>query len=262
MTQIFRIVRYVVRDLLRSRWLMAYAGFFAVATWTLLRFSDVEAKAVLSLVNVVLFIVPMATIVFAAMYLYSAREFVELLLAQPIRRRELFAGLFLGLITPLAAAAAVGLWTPLLAIGTSWDTVRALGALAAMAAVLSTIFTGIAAMVVYRVDDRVRGVAMALGLWLVLALVYDGVVLTLATQLAGHPLQRPLLALMLANPIDLGRLLLLFQFDNAALMGYTGVVFRRFFAGAFGAAVTVGAIGAWTLLPALAGSRLFRNKNF
>jgi Cu-processing system permease protein len=262
MTQVFRIASYVVRDLLRSRWLLAYAGFFAVATWTLLRFSDVESKAILSLINVVLFIVPMATIVFAAMYLYSAREFVELLLAQPIRRRELFAGLFLGLIAPLTAAVAVGLWAPLLAIGTSGSTVRAFGALAAMAAVLSTIFTGIATMVVYRVDDRVRGVAMALALWLVLALVYDGVVLTLAMQLAGHPMQRPLLGLMIANPIDLGRLLLLFQFDNAALMGYTGVVFRRFFAGTLGAVITVGAIGAWLALPAFAGSRLFHNKNF
>jgi Cu-processing system ATP-binding protein len=73
MTTIVRkIARYGVRDLVRSRWLLGYAGFFAIATWSLLRFSDTETKALLSLVNVVLLVVPLANLVFGAMYLYGA----------------------------------------------------------------------------------------------------------------------------------------------------------------------------------------------
>ena len=94
MTVTMRIASYAVRDLARSRWLAAYAAVFMVATFALLQFSDSQAKAMLSLVNVVLLIVPLANVVFGTMYLQSSREFVELLLAQPIRRRQLFSGLF------------------------------------------------------------------------------------------------------------------------------------------------------------------------
>ena len=146
-TTIRKIARYGVRDLVRSRWLLGYAGFFAAATWALLRFSDSETKALLSLVNVVLFVVPLANLVFGAMYLYGAREFVELLLAQPLRRRELFAGLYLGLTVPVSLAATVGIGAPLLCQGVSAATLRTGALLGLIAAVLSAVFTGVATVI-------------------------------------------------------------------------------------------------------------------
>jgi Cu-processing system permease protein len=263
MTTIVRkIARYGVRDLMRSRWLLGYSLFFAVATWALLRFSDNETKALLSLVNVVLFVVPLANLVFGAMYLYGAREFVELLLAQPIRRRELFCGLYLGLTVPVSLAASVGIGTPLVLQGVSPDTLRTGALLALIAAVLSAVFTGIAAVIAYRIEDRVRGLATALGVWLTLAVVYDGIALLAAVQFADYPLERPMLALMLANPIDLARLVLLLHFDVAALLGYTGAVFERFLSGTAGLVVAGIALSTWVAAPALAGARLFRRKDF
>jgi Cu-processing system permease protein len=261
-TAVRKIARYGVRDLMRSRWLLGYAGFFAVATWALLRFSDTESKALLSLVNVVLLVVPLANVVFGAMYLYGAREFVELLLAQPVRRRELFSGLYLGLTVPVALAAVIGIGAPLILTGASAETLRTAVVLGGMCIALSAVFTGIATVIAYSVEDRVRGLATALGVWLMLAVVYDGVVLMAAVQFADYPLERPLLALMIANPIDLARLVLLLQFDVAALLGYTGAVFERFFAGTAGLVVAGSAIALWAALPALVGARLFRRKDF
>ena len=262
MSPVLKIGRFCARDLIRSRWLMAYAGFFLVATWALLRFSETETKAMLSLVNVVLFVVPLANVVFGAMYLYSAREFVELLLAQPIRRRDLFGGLYLGLTLPIAAAAVVGIGVPLIAAGASVATLRIAAVLAAMCVALSAAFTGIAAVIAYRIDDRARGLATALGVWLLLAVAYDGFALMVAVQLADYPLERLMLGVMIANPIDLARLLLLLQFDVAALLGYTGAVFQQFFEGAFGVIVAAGVLGLWTLVPPIVGARSFRRKDF
>jgi Cu-processing system permease protein len=262
MNTVKRIARFGIRDLVRSRWLLGYAAFFAVATTLLIRFSDTEQKALLSLVNVVLFVVPLASIVFGSMYLYGAREFVELLLAQPVPRRRLFAGLFLGLTLPLAGAVVAGIGVPLVLGGASATTLRLAAILASLAVALSVVFTGLAAVITYRIEDRVRGLATALGAWLTLAIVYDALTLMLATQLADYPIERPMLVAMIANPIDLARLLLLFQFDVAALLGYTGAVFQRFFEGATGVAVATGAITLWTLGPAFAGARLFHRKDF
>jgi Cu-processing system permease protein len=256
-----RVARYCIRDLIRSRWLAGYTIFFFVATWALLRLSDTETKALLSLVNVVLLVVPLANVVFGAMYLYSSREFVELLLAQPIRRTQLFAGLYLGLTVPVAGACVAGIVVPLLLHGAGRESLGIGLLLAVLAIVLGAVFTAIAAAIVSGVEDRVRGLALSLGVWLALAVVYDAVVLTAAVQLADYPIERPMLAAMIANPIDLARLLLLMRFDVAALLGYTGAAFHRFFGGA-GGFIAAGALLFWIAMPALAGARLFHRKDF
>ena len=55
-----KIMKYELRDVARSRWLFAYTAFFLLVTDALLRFSDGGGKALLSLMNVVLIIIPLA----------------------------------------------------------------------------------------------------------------------------------------------------------------------------------------------------------
>lgn len=262
MTTVLRIAGYGARDLVRSRWLAAYTAFFFLATFALLRFSDSETKALLSLANVVLLIVPLANVVFGTMYLYASREFIELLLAQPVRRGELFAGLYLGLVGPIAASAALGVLGALLLRGASAGAIGIGLTLVLVAAALSAVFTAIAAAIAFLIDDRVRGLVSAIGIWLLLAVVYDAGVLIAASQFADYPIERPMLAAMAANPIDLARLVLLTQFDVAALLGYTGALFQRFLGGSAGLIAAAGAAFLWVALPLLAGARLFQRKDF
>ena len=257
-----RIARCGVRDLARSRWLMAYGAFLFLATTLLLRFSDTEAKALLGLLNVVLLVVPLANIVFGAMYLYASREFVELLLSQPIRRTQLFAGQWLGLSVPIALAGSIGICAPLFLNRVSAASLAIGVTLALVAALLGIVFTGLAAVIAYAIEDRVRGLAVAIGSWLALAVAYDALVLMAAMQLADYPLERGMLAAMVANPIDLARLLLLTRFDVAALLGYTGIVFQRFLGGTSGIVVVTAAALLWIAAPAFTGARLFLRKDF
>lgn len=257
-----QIARYGVRDLVRSRWVLGYTAFFALATFALLRFSDSETKALLSLSNVVLLVVPLANIVFGTMYLYASREFVELLLAQPIRRRELFAGLLLGLVIPVTLAVIAGIGIPLALARVAPETMRIGLLVAGIAAVLSAVFTTIASAIAYRIEDRVRGLAAAIGIWLFLAIVYDALVLMAAVQFADYPLERPMLIAMFTNPVDLSRLLLLTRFDAAALLGYTGAVFQSFLGGMAGLAIAAGALLIWVVAPAAVGMRRFLRKDF
>jgi Cu-processing system permease protein len=71
-----------------------------------------------------------------------------------------------------------------------------------------------------------------------------------------------MLAAMFANPIDLARLVMLSQFDVAALLGYTGALFQRFLGGASGFVVALTVFTLWATLPALYGARLFHRKDF
>ena len=89
----WNVARPQARNVVRSKWLICYAAFFLAATEGLLRFTGGDEKTLLSLGNVALFVVPLVTVVYGTIYLYNSREFIELLLAQPLKRRTVFAGL-------------------------------------------------------------------------------------------------------------------------------------------------------------------------
>ena len=256
-----KIIRYELRDVLRSRALIAYALFFLAITETLLRFGA-GPRAALSLMNVVLLLIPLVSIVFGTMYLYHAREFTELLLAQPVRRRQLFVGQFLGLAIPLSTAFLVGLGTPYAFHAVDAGELATLMVVATCGVALTFIFAAFAALIAARIDDRVKGIGAAIGLWLGLTVQYDGLVMIGLTVFADYPLERPALAAMLANPIDLARLLILLRLDVSALMGYTGAVFERFFGSAGGALLASLALVMWTGVPLLLGARRFQRKDF
>lgn len=260
---IWKLARTQARDAVRSRWIAVYTGFFLVLAEGLLRFSDGGAKAVVSLGTATLMIVPLATLVFAMIYVYSARDFTELLLAQPIRRSALFAGLYLGLALPMAAGFVAGVGLPFLVRGGGEPAQHgAVATLLLLGAMLTFVFTALAFCIALRTDDRLRGLGLALGVWLVAALLYDGLVLLAAAVFADYPIERALLALTFANPIDLARVLLLLRLDVAALMGYTGAVFKHFFGSAAGSTLAAAALALWIGGPIAISARRFNRKDF
>ena len=263
MSTMTRVLRYEASNVLRGKNVVAWAICFVVLGEALLRFGGDDAKALLSLVNVVLFIVPLVSLVFGAMSLYGAREFNELLLAQPVRRGALFAGLYLGVAGPLAGAVATGIAIPFLLRAPSGAMDLSLVAWLAMcAALLTFVFVALAFWIALRVEDRARGLAVALVVWLLLAVVYDALVLGVVDAYADWPLERPMVALIALNPIDLARVLLLLQLDVAAMMGYTGALFQQVFGTWLGIALALGALAAWCAVPLWRGARVFANKDF
>ena len=90
MTTTVRVLKYELHNVVRSRAVLVYTLFLFLLTDVLFRFGGEGARVVLSLLNVVLLFVPLVSVVFGTMYVYSAREFTELLLAQPVGRRSLF----------------------------------------------------------------------------------------------------------------------------------------------------------------------------
>jgi Cu-processing system permease protein len=262
MSLMLRLLRFRLGDLVRTRWLPGYALFFVIAGEGLFRLGGGDARALLSLANLVLFVVPLVCLIFGTSYLYDARDFNELLLAQPLTRAQLYAGLYGGLALGLSAAFVAGIAVPFALHGlhaTAWGTLLAL----IVAGLLLTFaFVAIAFLVALACREKARGLTAAIAVWLLLTIVYDGVVLLAANAFVAFPLERPMIAFMLLNPVDLARVLLLMRLDVAALMGYTGAIFERFFGSGLGAAAALSALLLWTIGPALLGLRAFRRQDF
>jgi Cu-processing system permease protein len=197
------------------------------------------------------------------MYLYGSRNFIQLLLAQPVGRGSLFAGLYAGLAVPLAAGFLLGVGLPF-----AWDgagegpLAGPLLMLLGAGTLLTLVFTAVALLVSLLVDDRAKGLGLAILLWLTATALYDALIVLLATSFSDYPLELPLIGLTILNPIDLGRVLLLLRLDTAALMGYTGAVFERFFGSLLGTGLTVAALLLWCAGPLAAAYLRFCRKDF
>jgi Cu-processing system permease protein len=263
MTTVLRIVRHELRHVGRHRWVLAYGACLILATELLLRLGGTGPRAIVSLLNLLILVVPLVTIIFGTIYWHGAREFTELLLAQPVTRSALFHGLFAGLVVPLAVAFVAGVTLPLAWHGMiDGETLRLLLLLDGAGVALTAVFAALAVLIASRVDDRLRAVALALGTWAAMTLAWDAVILWVTVAFAAWPLERPLLALTFANPVGLARVLTVLQLDVAALMGYTGAVFNRLLGSSLGVLAAVAGLAAWTVVPGLVALRGFNRRDF
>jgi Cu-processing system permease protein len=257
-----KILKYQLQDVLRGRWVLFYALFFLAVTDALFRFGGAGERVILSLLNVVLLVIPLMSVVLGAMYLYSAREYIELLLSQPIRRSSLFFGLYAGLALPLTGAFVAGVTIPFIYHGALAGGAAALAILLGTGVLLTVIFIALAFAVALTTEDRVRGLGLALAGWMFFAVIYNGLMLLVIQLFGAYPLQKAVIAMSLLNPIDLGRILLLLNLDASALMGFTGAVFEKFFGSALGQLLSVSAMLTWVAVPLVLGRRVFLRKNF
>jgi len=262
MNIILKIIRYELNDLLRSKWLLSYGLFFWVVTDLLFRFGSSGASVVVSLMNIVLIIIPLISLIFGMVYLYNSREFMELLLTQPIDRKHVFLGMFLGLSVPLSIIYLMGIFIPLLYMNIDVQSLNAYLNLGVTGLVLTLIFTALAFYFSTIFEDKIKGLGLAVLLWLFFIVIYDGIILIILFLFADYPLDNVSIILSLINPINLGRIFLLLQLDVSALMGYTGAVFARFFGGSTGIIISLFSMLVWVLAPILLGQQKFLKKDF
>lgn len=253
-----RVARYGLRDVARGRWILVYgAVLFGLAQALIVLEGDV-ARAAAGLVNPVLLITPLVGLLFGTLYLYGARDFNRMLLAQPVGRRSLFGGLYAGVALPLLGVELVGLGAPLALAALSQGGGPGVLRLLVVVGALTLSSVALAFLTAVTIRDRAAGMGVAILAWLALTVLYDGLFATISVTLPGSVLETPALVATLLNPIDTARILLLMQFDQAALMGYTGAVFRAFFGSGAGTLVAAASLVGWVILPLLFAARRFR----
>jgi Cu-processing system permease protein len=212
--------------------------------------------------NIVLIIIPLVSLIFGMIYLYNSREFMELLLTQPVARKHVFLGMFFGISVPLALIYLIGIYLPFQYSGIDMQNTNAYLNLGVTGIVLTFIFTALAFYLSTIFEDKVKGLGLAVLLWLFFIVIYDGIILIVLFVFADYPLDNISIVFSLINPINLGRIFLLLQLDVAALMGYTGAVFSRFFGGTTGIIVSLFSMVIWVFTPFFLGQKKFLKKDF
>ena len=252
-----KISKYVLYDILRNKVVLAYTAFLLLVSFSLFQMEEYSSKAVLSLLNIVLIVVPLVSMVFSTIHWYNSYEFIELMLTQPVSRKKVLLSEFAGIGSSLVTAYLVGVGVPVLIYNFTATGI----ALLVVGSLLTLVFTSIAFFASIKSRDKARGIGAALLLWFYFALIFDGLLLVILFAFSDYPLEKLILALSSFNPIDLGRIYLMLQMDVSALMGYTGATYKDFFGSSAGMLYTLSILLVWTAVPLLLSIRSFKKKD-
>lgn len=248
---------------MRSRWSYVYFLFYLLLGIVLLFLNNDLSKAVITLMNVIIILVPLIGTIFGVMYYYNSKEFTELLLAQPVKRSSIFLGQYLGVAVSLSLSLIIGLGLPFIFYGlfqsaAIWD----FSLLLITGTFLTFIFTALAFNIALYNENKIKGFSYAILLWLFLAVIYDGLFLMSLVLFEDYPLDKFSLVATMFNPIDLSRILILLKLDISALMGYTGAVFQKFFGTNLGLIISLSVLCVWVILPVFNLNRKSGKKDF
>ena len=258
-----KILKYSFYDLMRSRWSYVYFAFYLLLGVVLLFLNNDLSKAVITLMNVIIVLVPLIGTIFGVMYYYNSKEFTELLLAQPLKRSSIFLGQYLGVAISLSMSLILGLGIPFVFYGlfkssAIWD----FSLLLITGTFLTFIFTALAFNIALSNENKIKGFGYAILLWLFLGIIYDGLFLMSLILFEDYPLDKLSLIGTMLNPIDLSRTLILLKLDISALLGYTGAVFKQFFGTNMGLIISFIILFVWVVLPLLRITYKSKRKDF
>ena len=66
-----RIIKIILSDILKNKIVLVYTLILAVLSWSSFAMEDNTAKGMLTVLNVILFTVPLVAILFSTIYIYN-----------------------------------------------------------------------------------------------------------------------------------------------------------------------------------------------
>jgi Cu-processing system permease protein len=216
------------------------------------------AVTVVSLASLSVFLIPLIALLLSydAIIGEVERGTMLLLLTYPVARWQVVAGKFLGHLAVLGLATLVGYGLAGAILAMLVSDIRAwqpYGAMIASSILLGAAFLALGQLASTVVRERATAAGLAVGLWLVLVVLYDLGLLGLLAATGGQGLSAGLVTgLLIANPSDAYRLFNLSGFGEVSrFAGLAGMADQL----AVAPWVALAALAAWVVVPlALAGA--------
>ena len=251
------IAKTIFLDNIKSKIVIIYFLMMTLMAWTALLMESSESKGTLTLLNIVLFIIPLMSLLYTTIYLYNSRGFIVLLLTQPLRRSQIWHSLYAGVAGSLLLAFIVGCGLPVLLYTNPGTAV----VLILMGSCTTLVFVSIAFLTTILSSDKTRGIGTALLIWLLFTMIWDSVLMYLLLILSEWPIEKPVMGLLMLNPLDLARFQVVLKINVSAMMGYSGAAFKQFLGAGGGIIASAFLLLAWMAVPYWLSLRRFKHKD-
>ena len=258
---------------IRNRWTLVFAAVFGVLVLSISYFGLVTGSAVgfqgfartsASLLNMVLYIVPLVSLTMGTLSFTSEKNSSELLFAQPITRGEILLGKLLGLFASIFTAMLIGFGIGGVVIASQAGTEGSMRypGLVGFSLLLALIFLSLSVFISTLCRRKTKAFGVALFVWFFFVLFYDLLVIGLTFVLKEHTANIFLFGSLFGNPVDMMRVASLMTLNGTDIFGPGGAALLRFLGGErLSVALLVAALSFWVIAPLSAAQKLLKHQD-
>lgn len=267
------IARHELLINIRNRWTLVFAGVFgmlvlAVSYFGLVTGGDVGfqgfARTSASLLNMVLYIVPLVALVMGTLSFTSETSASELLFSQPVTRGEVLVGKFLGLFASIFTATlfGFGLAGIVIAVRAGTEGAWRYPAFVIFSLLLALIFLSLSAFISAICRRKSKAFGVALLAWFFFVLFYDLLVIGGTFLFKERTANSLILGSLFGNPVDMVRVASLMTLNGKDIFGAGGAALLRFLGGeTYSLVVLTIALSLWVIAPLIAAQRLLKHQD-
>lgn len=273
MNKILLIARQDLKLNLRNKWILGVSILFAVLTLSIAYSGMVTAGYVgfqdfrrtgASIVSMVLYLVPILSLMMGTYAFVSSREYLDWIVTQPISRWKIIIGKYLGSLASLVVSTSVGFAIAGIIISVQ---IGAEGSLRFMlvvllALLLGAVFLSLALLLSIILHRKQAAVGLSILLWFFFVIFYDLAMLGSTIYLSHGTLKLSLLVGLFFNPVDLIRVSSLLVVGGESIFGAAGVVAVKFL-GSIGTLVGASLIliVVWIIAPLMLSIKIFNRQS-
>jgi Cu-processing system permease protein len=258
---------------IRNRWTLVFAGVFGILVLAISYFGLVTAGTVgfqgfartsASLLNMVLYIIPLVALTMGTLSFTSEKSASELLFSQPVTRGEILVGKFLGLFASIFTAMLIGFGLAGVIIAAKAGNEGALRypALIGFSLLLALIFLSLSAFISAICRRKSKAFGVALFVWFFFVLFYDLVVIGATFLFKERTANAFLFGSLFGNPVDMVRVASLMTLNGKDIFGVGGAALLRFLGGEGpGVVLLLVALAVWVVAPLYLAQRLLRRQD-
>jgi Cu-processing system permease protein len=273
MPTLFTVANKEFHDGLRNRWVVAISLIFALLATGLAYFGAAASgqagfttlsSTLVSLASLAVFIIPLIALMLAYDAVVGEDEngTLLLLMTYPLSRWQLIVGKMLGhwLIMAFSTICGFGLSAIIIAVfsdTTSWSELLGPYSFFIICAILlGWIFIAIAYVISACVSEKSKAAGIALIVWFIFVLMFDLSLLGLLVSTEGNVNAQLFPYLLLLNPTDIFRLLIIGFFADQQLSGFMSIAQYAHFS----TPLLFASLVIWFITPVLLAISLFNKR--
>ncbi len=255
-----------IRINIRNRWVLTFAVVFTSLSLAVCYFGLTTIGAVgvqgfirtaASLLNLVLYLVPLVALVMATMSFSGERGMTEMLFSQPVSRTDILAGKLSGLFVCIAAATGFGFGTAgiLIAAQVGAEGVLQYEVFVGLSLLVALVFLSLGSMIAVFAQNKAKALGVALFVWFFFVLLYDLIAIGATFLLRERTANVFIFVSLFGNPVDLVRTSSLIHLGGFTVLGAGGAALLKFLGGsAWCNILLITSIGFWSVAPMLISS--------
>ncbi len=270
---VITIARQELTINIRNKWTMIFAAVFTVLVLAISYFGLLTAGAIgfqgftrtsASLLNLVLYIVPLVALVMGTLSFTSEKSASELLFAQPVSRGEIWLGKLLGLFASMLTATLIGFGLGGFVIAMKAGTAGALRypLFVGFSLLLAMAFLSLSALIAALCKRKNRAFGIVMFLWFFFVLFYDLLVIGGTFLFKERTANQFIFASLFGNPVDMTRVASLIILNGKEIFGVAGAALTKFLGGdVLSILLLVLGMTVWIIAPFLLSQRLLKRQD-